>query len=69
MENDKNVKVIWINVFSGLLLADKVAYNVLFNVKHGVLTKPTVLRLHGNGIEEANKTLSKLPKDCNVTIE
>ena len=60
LEKDNDVKIIYINVFCGQLSADKMALVIReANDKHYV-SKPIVIRIRGQGSDEAKQILSEL---------
>ena len=56
--NDKNVKVILINIFGGIVRCDRVANGVVNAVKDLGLNVPVVVRLEGTNSEIAKEILS-----------
>ncbi|MBI45732.1 MAG: ADP-forming succinate--CoA ligase subunit beta [Candidatus Marinimicrobia bacterium] len=56
--NDKNVKVILINIFGGIVRCDRVANGVVDAVKDLGLKVPVVVRLEGTNAEIAKEILS-----------
>ena len=55
LEQDPNVKVVFINCFGGLLRTDKIVATFENAIKHGNITKPLVMRLHGTSHERAHE--------------
>lgn len=59
IEQDKNVKVIFVNIFGGMVRGDLIADGILNAVKVLGLNKPVVVRLVGNNADKGNKLLSE----------
>jgi len=57
--SSKNVKVIFVNIFGGIMKCDIVAQGILQAVKTLGLNCPLVVRLHGNRMEEGRKILNE----------
>ena len=58
LQNDPNVKVIFINVFGGILNVDKVIATLKIQIRLGIMSKPIVIRARGlksDGAEEILK--------------
>ena len=48
LEQEKDVKVIFINCFGGLLRTNKIVATLENAIRYGNITKPIVIRLKGN---------------------
>lgn len=57
--SDKNVKVVLINIFGGILRCDRVATGMVEAAKKVELTLPMIVRLEGTNAEEGRKILRK----------
>ena len=51
LEHDRNVNVIFINCYGGILNVDKVVATLRLAIKNNDITKPLVIRLKGNKSE------------------
>jgi len=52
--SDANVKVVWVNIFGGIVRCDLVARGIIEAVKEkGMNIPPILLRMHGTNVEEA----------------
>jgi len=60
---DPNVKTIFVNIFGGIMDCDVIAQGIVAAVKETALQLPLVVRLEGNNVEAARRTLaeSRLP--------
>ncbi len=56
---DKNVKVVLINIFGGILRCDRVANGIVAAAKKTDLHLPNIIRLEGTNVEEARKILEE----------
>jgi succinyl-CoA synthetase beta subunit len=56
---DANVKGILVNIFGGIMDCDVIANGVVAAVKETGLKLPLVVRLEGNNVEAAKKTLAQ----------
>lgn len=56
---DKNVKVVLINIFGGILRCDRVAKGIVAAAKKTDLNLPNIIRLEGTNVEEARKILQE----------
>jgi len=54
---DKNVKVVLINIFGGILRCDRVARGIVAAAKKTDLHLPNIIRLEGTNVDEAKKIL------------
>ena len=54
---DKNVKVVLINIFGGILRCDRVAKGIVEAAKKTDLNLPNIIRLEGTNVDEARKIL------------
>jgi len=59
IEKDENVKVIFINIFGGMVRCDLIANGILNAIKVLGLKKPIIVRLVGNNADKGNKNLSE----------
>jgi len=57
--SDENVKVIFVNIFGGIVRCDLIADGIISAIKSTGLDKPLVVRLVGNNATKGNKTLSE----------
>ena len=62
--SDKDVKVILVNIFGGIMRCDVIAEGIVEAAKEIKLEKPLVVRLEGTNVEEGKKIL----KDSNLDI-
>lgn len=62
---DKNVKVVLINIFGGILRCDRVATGMVEAAKKVDLNLPMVVRLEGTNVDEGRKIL----RDSGLTFE
>ena len=60
LNEDPEVKVIFLNCFGGALNVDKIAGGLALLFKDNIFSKPIVARMKGNGQELAEKVLSKI---------
>lgn len=56
---DKNVKVIFINIFGGIVRCDRIANGILEATKNVEVNVPVVVRLDGTNAKEAKEILEK----------
>ena len=56
---DKNVKVVLINIFGGILRCDRVAKGIVEAAKKTDLHLPNIIRLEGTNVDEAKKILQE----------
>jgi succinyl-CoA synthetase beta subunit len=56
---DKNVKVVLVNIFGGIMKCDVIAEGILQAVKKLGLDRPLVVRLEGNRVEEGRRILAE----------
>jgi succinyl-CoA synthetase beta subunit len=56
---DKNVKVVLINIFGGILRCDRVAKGIVEAAKKTDLNLPNIIRLEGTNVDEARKILQE----------
>jgi succinyl-CoA synthetase beta subunit len=59
LSSDPSVKVIFINVFGGILRVDRLAEGVITAVRKLGLTLPVVLRAEGTNVEQGKKMLAE----------
>lgn len=62
--SDQNVKVIFVNIFGGIVRCDLIAHGIINALKSTGLDKPLVVRLVGNKAEIGNQVLSE--SDFNI---
>jgi len=55
--SDKNVKVVLINIFGGILRCDRVATGIVEAAKRIEMRLPMVVRLEGTNVEEGRRIL------------
>lgn len=58
IDQDENVKVIFVNIFGGIIRGDLIADGIINAIKVIGLNKPVVVRLVGNNADKGNKILS-----------
>ncbi len=61
--SDKNVKVVLINIFGGIVRCDRIANGVVQAAKDVGVDRPVVIRLVGTNEEEGKKILKEAPFD------
>src|SRR5665647_1653221 len=68
--NDQNVKSVFVNVFGGITSCDEVANGIVgaLNVLGDEATKPLVVRLDGNKVEEGRRIRAEFGHPL-VTVE
>eukprot|EP00927_Polykrikos_kofoidii_P013511 TRINITY_DN1588_c0_g1_i1.p1 TRINITY_DN1588_c0_g1~~TRINITY_DN1588_c0_g1_i1.p1 ORF type:complete len:425 (-),score=115.00 TRINITY_DN1588_c0_g1_i1:92-1366(-) len=59
IQNDPNVKSIFINIFGGIMRCDVIADGVVAAVKETGLTKPLIVRLVGTNVELGKKIIEE----------
>jgi succinyl-CoA synthetase beta subunit len=59
LSSDKRVKVVFINVFGGILRCDRLAAGVIAAVKTLGLRLPVVVRMEGTNVELGKKMLAE----------
>lgn len=57
IDQDHNVKVVFVNIFGGIVRCDLIADGIINAIKSLGVTKPIVVRLVGNKSKEGNKKL------------
>jgi len=57
LNNDSEVKAIFVNIFGGILKCDVLTQSILDAAKQIGLSKPIVLRLKGTNSDKAKKML------------
>ena len=66
MNDDPEVKAIFVNIFGGILRCDKLAESIIAaNEKHK-FTKPIVLRLKGTNSDIAKQMIAGREKELNI---
>jgi succinyl-CoA synthetase beta subunit len=55
--SDKNVKVVLVNIFGGILRCDRVANGIVQAAKKTGLSIPMIIRLEGTNVEEGRAML------------
>jgi succinyl-CoA synthetase beta subunit len=66
---DKNVKVVLINIFGGILRCDRVATGIVEAAKKVELKLPMVVRLEGTNVEEGRRILKESGLKFEVAID
>jgi hypothetical protein len=66
--DDKNVKVIFINIFGGILRCDVLARGVIKALKQRGTALPVIARIEGTNIERAFRSSSNQPPDRDDTF-
>ena len=69
MQKDEEVYAIYINMFGGMVPADKVAIVIADAYEHKFLTKPMIVRLKGNKSTEAMKIIKEIPNQNVKCVE
>merc|ERR1711972_1191264 len=59
IQNDPDVKSIFINIFGGIMRCDVIAEGVVAAVKEVGLTKPLIVRLVGTNVEQGRKIIQE----------
>jgi succinyl-CoA synthetase beta subunit len=65
--SDKNVKVVFFNIFGGITRCDDVAKGIVQALKEIKCEIPIVVRLTGTNEEEAKEILKELPNLISVS--
>mmetsp|Transcript_24750 Transcript_24750/g.38538 ORF Transcript_24750/g.38538 Transcript_24750/m.38538 type:complete len:136 (-) Transcript_24750:4-411(-) len=68
MEKDMGVDVIFLNMYCGQLVADKIAIVIKEAYERKLASKPIVIRLKGTNFEEANEIIKSIKLDA-ITCE
>ena len=66
---DKNVKVVLINIFGGILRCDRVATGIVEAAKKVELKLPMVVRLEGTNVEEGRRILKESGLKFEVAVD
>ena len=66
LNNDDEVKAIFVNIFGGILRCDNLAQSIIKANKENKFTKPMVLRLKGTNSEQAKEMISGKEKDLGI---
>jgi succinyl-CoA synthetase beta subunit len=66
---DKNVKVVLINIFGGILRCDRVAHGIVEAAKKVELKIPMIVRLEGTNVEEGRKILKESELRFEVAVD
>jgi len=66
LNNDPEVKAIFINIFGGILRCDALTQSIITAAEHMDLEKPIVLRLKGTNSEIAKKMITGREKDLGI---
>jgi succinyl-CoA synthetase beta subunit len=66
---DKNVKVVLINIFGGILRCDRVAHGIVEAAKKLELKIPMIVRLEGTNVEEGRKILKESELRFEVAVD
>ena len=69
LDNDPEVKSIFINIFGGILRCDELAGSIIKAGKEIGLTKPIVLRLKGTNSKEAKKMIMGKEKELGIYFD
>jgi succinyl-CoA synthetase beta subunit len=69
LDNDKDVKAIFVNIFGGILKCDVLTQSILDAAKQIGLTKPIVLRLKGTNSDIAKKMLEGKSEELGIYYE
>ena len=67
--SDKNVKVILINIFGGILRCDVLAHGILQATQKVKISIPVVVRMEGTNVEEGRKLLKESDLDLITAID
>lgn len=65
LQNDPNVKSIFINIFGGIMRCDVIANGVVAAIKNVGLSKPLIVRLVGTNVDQGKKILA----DSKLNVE
>ena len=66
LNDDAEVKAIFVNIFGGILRCDKLAESIIEANKKNKFTKPMVLRLKGTNSDIAKGLISGKEKELNI---
>jgi succinyl-CoA synthetase beta subunit len=66
LNDDKEVKAIFVNIFGGILRCDRLAASIIEANKQHNFTKPMVLRLKGTNSELAKQMISGKEKELGI---
>ena len=66
LNDDKEVKAIFVNIFGGILRCDRLAASIIEANKQHNFTKPMVLRLKGTNSELAKQMISVKEKELGI---
>jgi succinyl-CoA synthetase beta subunit len=66
LNDDKEVKAIFVNIFGGILRCDRLAASIIEANKQHNFTKPMVLRLKGTNSELAKQIISGKEKELGI---
>ena len=66
LNNDDEVKAIFVNIFGGILRCDNLAASIIKANQENKFTKPMVLRLKGTNSAQAKQMISGKEKDLNI---
>lgn len=66
LNEDKEVKAIFVNIFGGILRCDKLAESIISANELHKFTKPMVLRLKGTNSDIAKKLIVGKAKEMNI---
>ena len=66
LNNDPEVKAIFVNIFGGILRCDALAASILEANKQNKFTKPMVLRLKGTNSKIAKEMISGKEKELGI---
>ena len=62
MQKDEDIDAIFVNIYSGIVPADKMSIVICDAVQKGWVSKPIVARIKGSFAEGANSMLHELAK-------
>lgn len=66
LNNDDEVKAIFVNIFGGILRCDNLAQSIIKANKENKFTKPMVLRLKGTNSAQAKEMIAGKEKDLGI---
>ena len=66
MNDDKEVKAIFVNIFGGILRCDELAQSIIEANKAHKFNKPMVLRLKGTNSDIAKKMIAGKEKELGI---
>lgn len=66
LNNDDNVKSIFLNIFGGILRCDDLAHSIMHAADEVKLTKPIILRLKGTNADIAREMIKRREKELGI---